>query len=163
MAETEDRPSIKAALLNFEDVKQILPQKYPFIFIDRVLELEKGKRILCLKNVAGNEPYFEGHFPQYAIMPGALILEALAQAAIILFRKSATEENPPGEDPVYLFGAVKGRMLRPVVPGDQLMLEVVVEKMISTGAVVNGTARVDGRVVTKSSMTFGIARRETLP
>ena len=74
--------------MNFEEVRATLPQKYPFIFIDRVLELEAGKRIVCLKNVTGNESFFAGHFPDFAVMPGALILEALAQATIILFKRS---------------------------------------------------------------------------
>ncbi|MBT6048598.1 MAG: 3-hydroxyacyl-[acyl-carrier-protein] dehydratase FabZ, partial [Candidatus Scalindua sp.] len=75
-------------MLNFEEVRELVPQKYPFLFIDKVIELQKESRIVCLKNISGNEPFFAGHFPDFAIMPGVLIVEALAQASIILFKKS---------------------------------------------------------------------------
>ena len=92
-------------IMNFEEVKKLVPQRYPFLFIDKVVELEEGKRVVCLKNVSGNEPFFAGHFPEYAIMPGALTLEALAQAAIILFKKSFKQDNNPGA--VFLLAGVK--------------------------------------------------------
>ena len=75
-------------MITFEEIRTLLPQKYPFLFIDKVIEFEERKRILCVKNVSGNEPVFVGHFPDFAIMPGVLIIEAMAQASIILFRKS---------------------------------------------------------------------------
>lgn len=146
--------------MTFEEVRATLPQKYPFLFIDRVLELEPGQRIVCLKNVSGNEPYFAGHFPEFAIMPGALVLEALAQATIILFKRSAT--TPPDPDSLYLFAGVKGRMLKPIFPGDQLRLEVTVEKMISTGAITQGVVTVEGETVIKAELSFGLAKRDSL-
>ena len=146
--------------MSFEEVRATLPQRYPFLFIDRVLELEAGKRIVCLKNVSGNEPFFAGHFPDFAVMPGALVLEALAQATIILFKQSAT--TPPDPDSLYLFAGVKGRMLRPILPGDQLRLEVTVEKMISTGALTQGVVTVDGETVVKADLSFGLAKRDSL-
>ena len=146
--------------MSFEEVRATLPQKYPFIFIDRVLELEAGKRIVCLKNVTGNEAFFAGHFPEFAVMPGALILEALAQATILLFKRSATEAPDP--DSLFLFAGVKGRMLKPVFPGDQLRLEVTVEKLISTGAMTTGVVTVDGETVVKADLSFGLAKRDSL-
>lgn len=150
------------AAMDFEEVRRLLPHKYPFIFIDRVLEIEPGRRIVCLKNVTGNEPYFEGHFPDFAVMPGALILEALAQAAIILFKKSATEQIDEAKR--FLFGAVKGRMLKPVFPGDQMRLEVTMEKMISTGGIVKGEVTVEGHVCVKGGLTLAaVDKRGSIP
>jgi len=141
-------------VLSFEEIRKLLPQSYPFLFVDRVLELEPGKRILCLKNVSGGEPYFQGHFPNFAIMPGALILEGLAQSAILLFQKSGDIEEK--EDTVFVVAGVKARLVRPVLPGDTLLYEITVEKAISTGAIVNVIARVGDEVAVKGSLTFGM-------
>jgi len=146
--------------MSFEEVRATLPQKHPFIFIDRVLELEAGKRIVCLKNVTGNEAFFAGHFPDFAVMPGALILEGLAQATIILFKRSS--DKPEDPDSLFLFAGVKGRMLKPVFPGDQLKLEVTVVKLISTGAMTQGIVTVDGVPVLKADLSFGLAKRDSL-
>lgn len=146
--------------MNFEEVKRLVPQKYPFLFIDKVVELEEGKRIVCLKNVSGNEPFFVGHFPEYAIMPGALTLEALAQASIILFKKSFKQDDNPNK--IFLLAAAKASFLKPVFPGDQLFLEVDVEKVISNAAMVRGVARVGENTVAKVSFTFATADKESL-
>jgi 3-hydroxyacyl-[acyl-carrier-protein] dehydratase len=146
--------------INFEEVRRLLPQKYPFLFIDKVLEMEEGKRIVCVKNVSGNEPFFVGHFPEYAIMPGALTLEALAQASIILFKKSFLKEET--SDSVFLLASVRASFLKPVFPGDQLLLEVNVEKVVSKGAMVQGMARVGEEAVAKASLTFGVADKSSL-
>jgi 3-hydroxyacyl-[acyl-carrier-protein] dehydratase len=109
-------------MLNFEEVRELVPQKYPFLFIDKVTELQKETRIVCIKNISGNESFFAGHFPDFAIMPGVLIVEALAQASIILFKKSFdTEQN---KDKVFLLASANVRFSKPVFPGDQLILEV---------------------------------------
>lgn len=147
-------------IMNFEEVKKLVPQRYPFLFIDKVVELEEGKRVVCLKNVSGNEPFFAGHFPEYAIMPGALTLEALAQAAIILFKKSFKQDNNPGA--VFLLAGVKASFVKPVFPGDQLFLEIDVEKVVSNAAMVRGIARVGGDTVAKASFTFATADKASL-
>ena len=104
-------------------IQEFLPHRYPFLLIDRVLECEPRKRLLGLKNVTYNEPFFQGHFPQEPIMPGVLILEALAQGTGLL--ASATEHETLGKGVTYyLVGIDKARFKRPVVPGDQLMLEI---------------------------------------
>jgi 3-hydroxyacyl-[acyl-carrier-protein] dehydratase len=127
-------------MLNFEEVRKLVPQKYPFLFIDKVIELQKESRIVCLKNISGNEPFFAGHFPDFAIMPGVLIVEALAQASIILFKKSFdTEQN---KDKVFLLASANVRFSKPVFPGDQLTLEIDIEKVISSAAIVKGVAKV---------------------
>jgi len=108
------------------DIHQVLahlPQRFPILMIDRVLECEPGKRIVALKNVSANEPYFPGHFPQRPVMPGVLILEAMAQAAAILVFRSL-DVKPDGNSIYYYAGIDNARFKRPVEPGDQLVLEV---------------------------------------
>lgn len=147
-------------MLNFEEVRECVPQKYPFLFIDKVTELQKESRIVCLKNISGNESFFVGHFPDFAIMPGVLIVEALAQASIILFKKSFdTEQN---KDKVFLLASANVRFSKPVFPGDQLILEVDIEKVISSAAIVKGVAKVGDKVVTKATLSFGVADKDSL-
>ena len=147
-------------MLSFEEVRELVPQKFPFLFIDKVVELQKESRIVCLKNISGNEPFFAGHFPDFAIMPGVLIVEALAQASIILFKKSFdTEQN---KDKVFLLASANVRFSKPVFPGDQLILEVDIEKVISSAAIVKGVAKVGDKVVAKATLSFGVANKDSL-
>ena len=112
-------------MMNIEDIKEYLPQRYPFLLVDRVVEIDLGKSVVAYKNVTVNEPFFEGHFPGKPIMPGVLIIEALAQAAGVLGFKS--QEKKPKDGYLYYFvGADKVRLKRPVVPGDQLKLEATI-------------------------------------
>lgn len=131
------------------DIGQILehlPHRYPFLLVDRVLDVEPGKRIVAVKNVSINEPFFPGHFPHYPVMPGVLIVEALAQAAAILSFKSI-DKKPDANTVVYLVGIDKARFKRPVTPGDQLRLEVEL-LMCKRGLwKFAATAKVDGNVV----------------
>lgn len=108
--------------LEITDILRHLPHRYPFLLVDRVLELVPGERVLALKNVTMNEPHFPGHFPHHPVMPGVLIIEALAQAAgILAFRTSGKESQP--DTVIYFVGIDNARFKRPVLPGDQLMLE----------------------------------------
>ena len=112
-------------ILDVNEIKEYLPQRYPFLLVDRVVELDLGKSIVAYKNVTVNEPFFQGHFPDKPIMPGVLIIEALAQAAGVLGFKS--QEKKPKDGYLYYFvGADDVRLRRPVVPGDQLRLEAVI-------------------------------------
>jgi 3-hydroxyacyl-[acyl-carrier-protein] dehydratase len=113
------------AEMDIHQVLEHLPQRFPILMIDRVLECEPGKRILALKNVSANEPYFPGHFPHRPVMPGVLILEAMAQAAgILVFRTLGTK---PDDKSVYYYAGIdNARFKRPVEPGDQLRIEVVI-------------------------------------
>ncbi len=147
-------------MLNFEEVRKLVPQKYPFLFIDKVIEFQKGSRIVCLKNISGNEPFFAGHFPDFAIMPGVLILEALAQASIILFNKSFDTDKD--KDKVFLLASANIRFSKPVFPGDQLILEINTEKVVSSAAIVKGIAKVGEKVVTKATLSFGVVDKESL-
>jgi len=115
--------------MDIHEILKHLPHRYPILLVDRVLEMEEGKRILALKNVTINEPFFNGHFPHHPVMPGVLIIEALAQAAAILSFK--TLGTLPDEKSVYYFvGIDDARFKRPVSPGDQLTLDVVIERNV---------------------------------
>jgi 3-hydroxyacyl-[acyl-carrier-protein] dehydratase len=115
--------------LDIHEILQNLPHRYPMLLVDRVLECEPGKRILALKNVTMNEPFFSGHFPHHPVMPGVMIIEALAQAAALLSFK--TLETPPDDKSVYYFvGIDDARFKRPVSPGDQLILDVTLDRML---------------------------------
>ena len=146
----------------FDEIKALVPQKFPLLMVDRVLFLEKGKKIVAIKNITGNEIFFLGHFPNMAVMPGAFIIESMAQTAIILFRKSS-EDNMAAcdaENTLFLFGGAKVRFLKPVVPGDQLQIEVTLIKAISMGGIVEAVATVGGQRVAKANLTFGVKRLE---
>jgi len=109
-------------MMDVNEIREYLPHRYPFLLVDRVLELEKGASIVAIKNVTVNEPFFNGHFPDYPVMPGVLIVEAMAQAAGLLGFK--TMDKTPQDGSIYYFvGADKLRFKRPVVRGDQLKLE----------------------------------------
>ena len=108
--------------MDINEIKEYLPHRYPFLLVDRVLELEPGKRIRALKNVTANEPFFQGHFPHFPVMPGVLIVEAMAQAAALLSFKTMGKKLD-GKTVYYFAGIDGARFKRPIVPGDTLMLE----------------------------------------
>ncbi|MEO7939897.1 MAG: 3-hydroxyacyl-ACP dehydratase FabZ [Burkholderiaceae bacterium] len=117
-------------MMDIHQILKQLPHRYPFLLVDRVVELEKGKRIVALKNVSINEPFFAGHFPHRPVMPGVLMLEALAQAAALL--AFDTLGVTPDDKTVYYFAGIDGaRFKRPVEPGDQLMLHAELDRMKS--------------------------------
>ncbi len=137
--------------LDVNEVIAHLPQRFPFLLVDRVRELEPGKRIVALKNVSVNEPYFPGHFPQRPIMPGVLILEAMAQAAGILSFKSRGV-RPDANTVYYYVGIDNARFKKPVLPGDQLEIEVHIERELRGIAMFNCWARVEGQVVAEATI-----------
>jgi 3-hydroxyacyl-[acyl-carrier-protein] dehydratase len=113
--------------MDIHEILEHLPHRFPMLLVDRVVECEAGKRILALKNVSINEPFFAGHFPHYPVMPGVLVVEAMAQAAAIL--SFVTMGIKPNNDSVYYFAGIdEARFKRPVIPGDQLRLEVTIER-----------------------------------
>jgi len=137
--------------MNINEVKNFLPHRYPFLLIDRVIDYEIGKRLTAIKNVSFNEPQFTGHFPSQPIMPGVLIIEALAQATGILAFKS--EVGKPQEGQIYmLVGIDNARFKRMVEPGDQLKLEVEVLAIKRGIWKFKGTAYVDDKVVTSTEL-----------
>jgi len=137
--------------LDIYQILEHLPHRYPFLLIDRVTECHVGERLVGYKNVSYNEPYFTGHFPHHAVMPGVLILEALAQATgILAFRTSG---KVPDEDSLYYFVGIDGaRFKQPVVPGDQLVLEVDIIKSKRGVWKFNGVAKVDGKIVCSAEL-----------
>ncbi|OGT18667.1 MAG: 3-hydroxyacyl-[acyl-carrier-protein] dehydratase FabZ [Gammaproteobacteria bacterium RBG_16_57_12] len=137
--------------MDIHEVLKHLPHRYPFLLVDRVLEIVPGKSLVAIKNVTVNEPYFPGHFPDRPVMPGVLILEALAQATGILAFKTA--KMLPTERSLYLFvGIDNARFKSQVIPGDQLRLEVEVVRTIRNIWKFNAVARVDDRVVTTAEL-----------
>lgn len=138
-------------------VLQYLPHRYPFLLIDRVLAIQPGQSLRGLKSVTFNEPFFQGHFPQRPIMPGVLILESLAQATGILAFKTE-EVLPDHQSMYYLVGIDKARFKRPVEPGDQLILEVSLERLKRDVGKFFGEASVDGKVVASAELMC--AKRE---
>jgi 3-hydroxyacyl-[acyl-carrier-protein] dehydratase len=136
------------------DIHQILdhlPHRYPFVLIDRVLSLEVGKEITAIKNVSINEPFFPGHFPYHPVMPGVLIVEAMAQAAAILSFK--TMGIKPTDDAVYYFAGIdNARFKKPVSPGDQIILKVSIDRILRGIWKYKGVALVDDAVVAEAEM-----------
>jgi 3-hydroxyacyl-[acyl-carrier-protein] dehydratase len=139
------------ATMEIQEILEYLPHRYPMLLVDRVLECELNKRILAVKNVTINEPFFPGHFPHYAVMPGVFIVEALAQvAAILLFRSTGTKPN--AESVYYLAGIDDARFKRPVIPGDQLLLEVTIDRMARGLSKLSCTARVGDALAAEAKL-----------
>jgi 3-hydroxyacyl-[acyl-carrier-protein] dehydratase (EC 4.2.1.-) len=130
------------------EIMQVLPHRYPLLLVDRILEIELGKRIVGLKNVSINEPYFQGHFPGFPLMPGVYILEALAQVGGILMIKSLNLEI--GKYAVVFAGIDDARFKKPVYPGDQLILELEAISLKKSLSKMKGTAKVDNQVVAEA-------------
>jgi 3-hydroxyacyl-[acyl-carrier-protein] dehydratase len=135
------------AEMDIQELLKHIPQRYPMLLIDRVKECEPGKRIVALKNVSANEPYFQGHFPGRPIMPGVLILESMAQAAGVLVL-SGTGRKPGSV--YYYVGIDNARFKKPVVPGDQLEIEVVLERALRGIGKFSCVARVSGNLVAEA-------------
>jgi len=136
----------------YQEIAALLPHRFPFQFVDRVLEFEDGHRILGVKNVSINEPYFRGHFPEQPLMPGVLICEALAQAGALLAHRS-TDGVAAGRV-VVLTGLDHVRFRRPVLPGDQLQLEVALLKRHRPLWRLRGIARVDGHIAAEAELSL---------
>jgi len=141
-------------MLDINEIRKMLPHRYPFLFVDRVLEVEPGKSIVGLKNVSMDEPFFQGHFPDRPIMPGVLIVEAMAQTAGVLVYKSTGTDDKM----VYFMSVDRVKFRKPVRPGDQLRLEVQALQQRGKAWKFKGAARVDGKAVCEAefmAMTAG--------
>jgi len=135
--------------LDIEEILKILPHRYPFLLVDRILEIDKGKRIVAVKNVTYNELFFQGHFPALRVMPGVLVLEAIGQAGGVLLHFSLSQ---PENVLVFLSKIDNARFRRPVVPGDQLRLEVDLLKLKRNFGYVDGKALVNGEIVAECQL-----------
>jgi 3-hydroxyacyl-[acyl-carrier-protein] dehydratase len=149
-----------AVLLDVEGIQKLLPHRPPFLLVDRVIAFERNTRLVALKGVTMNEPFFQGHFPGKPVMPGVLILEALAQAAGLLACMSLSPEEVQ-QKITYLMAIDGAKFRRPVVPGDRLELEVQVEKRKASIWKQKGVAKVDGQVVAEAEFMAMLADRES--
>ena len=142
--------------MTINEIMKVLPHRYPMLLVDRILEIEEGKRIVGLKNVTANEQFFQGHFPGAPVMPGVLIIEAMAQCGAVLFLRAIKDR----EKKLFLFGGVdKARFRKPVIPGDQLIFECEVLQQRSTTVKIRGVAKVGGAVVAEAEMLSVMADR----
>jgi len=142
-------------VLQSQEIQEIIPHRYPFLMVDRIIELEEGKRAVGLKNVSGNEPFFQGHFPGHPIMPGVLIMEALAQVGAVVILKM-----PEYADSLALFAGLDDvKFKRQVIPGDQLRLEVELLKFRKTFGVAQGKAYVGEALVAEGTLKFFLERK----
>lgn len=137
--------------MDIHEILEYLPHRYPFLLIDRVVAVEPGKSIHAYKNVTINEPFFVGHFPHHPVMPGVLIMEALAQAAGILSFKSE-DKKPTKNDVFYFAGIDEARFKKPVMPGDQLHLHVEIERQMRGVWKFKAEARVDGQLAAEARL-----------
>jgi 3-hydroxyacyl-[acyl-carrier-protein] dehydratase len=153
----DENPRQEAArVLDIRQIMSILPHRYPFLLIDRVLESSRKKRIVAIKNVTINEPFFQGHFPDYAIMPGVLMVEAIAQAGGVLL----LPEVPDHENKLLVFSGInEARFRRPVTPGDQLRIEVDVLNWRPLAARLEGKVYVEGKLVCAAKIMCAVVPR----
>jgi len=138
--------------MDIEEIKQTIPHRYPFLLVDKVLEVEEGSRVVAIKNVTINEPFFQGHFPDYPVMPGVLIIEAMAQVGAIAMLGKEENKGKIG----FLAGVDKCRFKRQVKPGDQLKLEVEITRLKGAIGKGKGRATVDGEVACEAEIMFAI-------
>jgi 3-hydroxyacyl-[acyl-carrier-protein] dehydratase len=151
-----DQPSPSANTLDIQQIMSILPHRYPFLLIDRVLEMERKTRIVAIKNVTINEPHFAGHFPDFPIMPGVLIVEAIAQAGGALL----LTEIPDRESKLMVFtGIDSAKFRRPVVPGDQLRIEVTVLNWRTNAVRMRGLVTVEGKLACEAIVMCALTTR----
>jgi 3-hydroxyacyl-[acyl-carrier-protein] dehydratase len=142
---------IKKTSMDIHEILDHLPHRYPFVLIDKVISMDLGKEITAVKNVTINEPFFPGHFPYHPVMPGVLIVEAMAQAAAILSFK--TMDTKPSEESVYYFAGIdNARFKKPVGPGDQIILNVKIVRILKGIWKYSGVAKVDDEVVAEANM-----------
>lgn len=139
---------------NIKEILAYLPHRYPFILVDRILELEPGKRVLGLKNVTINEPFFQGHFPDNPIMPGVMIIEAMAQAGGVLAIVSLPQQS--NRPKIFFMGIERVKFRKPVIPGDQLLFEIRQLKRRGNVVKMDGTATVDGEIVTEGVLMASV-------
>ena len=136
-------------IMNITEIMKFLPHRYPMLLVDRIIEMEPGKRIVGIKNVTANEQFFQGHFPGAPVMPGVLIVEAMAQCGAVLFLRDIPERDKK----LFLFGGVdKARFRKPVLPGDQLRLELEVLQKRGTTVKLRGVAKVEDAVVAEAEL-----------
>ena len=146
--------------MDIKEIQRILPHRYPFLLVDRIIEIDLGKRIVGIKNVSVNEPFFQGHFPGYPVMPGVLIIEAMAQVGGVLAFKSVEEKMDISRKLVYFAGIDKAKFRKPVFPGDQIRFELKVIHVKEPYWKLKGLALVDGKKVCEAELMALVGDRE---
>jgi 3-hydroxyacyl-[acyl-carrier-protein] dehydratase len=142
---------------DIQEILDFLPHRYPFLLIDRIVEFERTKRLVAIKNVTINEPFFQGHFPGYPIMPGVLVVESMAQAGGLIMMAEMEDRH---EKLVVFTGIERAKFRRPVTPGDQLRIEVDVLSFRSRAGRIHGRAMVDGKLACEATLTCAVVKRE---
>ena len=142
---------------DIQEILEFLPHRYPFLLIDRITEFEPAKRLVAIKNVTINEPFFQGHFPGYPIMPGVLVVEAMAQAGGIIMMHEMEDRQ---SKLVVFTGIDRAKFRRPVTPGDQLRIEVDVLSFRTRAGKIHGRATVDGKLACEATLTCAVVTRE---
>ena len=146
----------KRFVYSIMDIMSFLPHRYPFLLVDRILEIEGEKRIVGLKNVTINEPFFQGHFPGAPVMPGVLIIECMAQVAGVMIYRDMPDKD---RKLIYFTGIENAKFRRPVLPGDQLRIEMQLLNRRTNFGKMSGQATVDGKMVAEAIVTFAITER----
>ena len=139
-----------------EKIKSILPHREPFLFIDEIIEIDGAQKVVAVKYINKNESFFQGHFPDKPVMPGVLIIEAMAQASIILY--SIDKPEIAKAHPDYYLGKVKAEFLSPVYPGDKLIIETNKVKFLDYAAITDTIAKVNNKIVAKANLVFGVRK-----
>jgi 3-hydroxyacyl-[acyl-carrier-protein] dehydratase len=145
-------------MMDVTEIASILPHRYPFLLVDRIVEMELSRRIVGIKNVTMNEPYFQGHFPDFPIMPGVLIIESMAQVAGVLAFKSSPSEH--AGKLVYFIGIDRAKFRKPVLPGDQLRIEIEILQERAPFWKMKGVAFVEGKVVAEAILSAMLGERK---
>jgi 3-hydroxyacyl-[acyl-carrier-protein] dehydratase len=159
MSDLPNQPAADAQTMDINQIMSILPHRYPFLLIDRLIEIEHKKRVVAIKNVTINEPHFAGHFPDFPIMPGVLIIEAIAQAGAALLLTEYPAADRAGK--LMVFTSIDdARFRRPVVPGDQLRIEVTVLNWRSNAVKMRGIATVDGKIACEATVMCAMTNRK---
>ena len=156
---TNDSFSIMETLLDITQIQAILPHRYPFLLVDRIIEYEPGKRVVGIKNVTLNEPFFQGHFPGAPVMPGVLIVESMAQTAGVMMLANLPDRD---QKLVFFTGIDGAKFRRPVVPGDQLRLELTVLRLRPRYIKLRGEAYVDGQLVAEAEISSSLVDRSVI-
>ncbi len=157
VSSAEQKPAPKT-VYGIQDILKILPHRYPFLLVDRIIDFEPDKRIVGLKNVTINEPFFQGHFPGAPVMPGVLILESMAQVAGVLIYRDLPDDVRSAKL-IYFTGIDNAKFRKPVVPGDQVRIEMEMISRRSNFGKMGGRATVEGKLVAEAVMLFAIAER----
>lgn len=139
--------------LDIQEIQKIIPHRFPFLMIDKVVQCIPNEKLIAIKNVSTNEAHFVGHFPGEQVMPGVLIIEAMAQAGCIYFYYS---KNLQGKNLVYYLAKTEARFMHPVVPGDQLIIEVTTKKLMAMAGFIKCVAKVNDKPVAEAEIGFGI-------